>query len=118
MNTETAWLSVVLGFGLRLGAPALALAGMVWLMRRLDARWQTEAGRSQAAAAPPALRCWEVHACPPERFVVCCVAQHPDIPCWQQFRDQAGNLRTGCLACELFAALPARPAATPAPIGR
>ena len=107
MNAPTAWLSVGLGLLLRLGVPALLLVAMVWLMRRLDARWQSEAGQPRAAIRPPARQCWEVHQCSPERRATCVVPQHPQVPCWQQFRDRDGNLLAGCLACELFASLPA-----------
>jgi hypothetical protein len=107
VNTLMGWVSVGLGLLLRLGVPVLLLVGMVWLMRRLDARWQAEAGQPSAAIRPPALKCWEVHQCSLERRATCVVPHHPEVPCWQQFRDRDGNLRAGCLTCELFASLPA-----------
>lgn len=112
MNDSMLWLSVAAGLLVRIGVPALLLVGMVWLMRRLDARWQAEARRQ---AAPPTVRmdppCWELHACPSAHCDTCMVQGHTEAPCWQQLRDEAGNLPARCLACELFAAVPA-----PAPL--
>ena len=107
MNTEWAWLSIALGLTLRLGVPLLALVVMVWLVRRLDARWQAEAKQPPLTSVAPDTHCWELHDCPPDRRAACLVTQHPDTPCWQQHRDSAGNLSESCLACELFAAVPA-----------
>ncbi len=105
MNDLWIWLSVTIGLLVRIGVPALALVGMVWVMRRLDAHWQAEAQRP--APLPPAdPPCWEARACAPDRRVQCAAYLNPETPCWQQFRDRAGNLRAGCLACEFFAAVP------------
>jgi hypothetical protein len=107
VNDAWVWVSVVVGFIVRLGLPALVLAGMVWVMRRLDARWQAEANRLPAARPAMDPPCWEVRGCGPERRATCPVYGHAETPCWQQFRDHNGNLRAGCLTCELFAAVPA-----------
>ena len=105
MNDPWTWLTIATGLLVRIGLPILALVGMVWVMRRLDARWQAQAPR--AVAPPPAEPpCWDVHGCASEKRAVCAAYLHPENPCWQQFRDHDGNLRPGCLACELFAAVP------------
>lgn len=108
MNDSLAWLTVATGLLVRLGVPALLLVGMVWVLRRLDARWQAQANRQNPPAPvgmdPP---CWEVRACPPAQRATCAVYGHTEAPCWQQKRDADGNLPARCLACELFAAVPA-----------
>ncbi len=105
MNEPGLWLTVTAGLLVRLGLPAALLVGMVWVMRRLDARWQAQAQRP--AAPPPANPpCWDAQNCAPARRVQCAAYLNPDTPCWQQFRDRDGNLRAGCLVCEFFAAVP------------
>ena len=107
MNTPWLWLTVATGLAVRIGLPLLVLVTMVLVMRRLDKRWQSEAKRPAAplttAAEEP---CWEASSCANPACNECVVHQHPETPCWQQFRDEHGNLREKCLACELFAAVP------------
>jgi hypothetical protein len=101
--------SVLTGLLLRLALPAAVTGGAVWLLRRLDARWQMEAERTRTQVpVVPVERCWEIKHCPPERVVSCPAYLDQSSPCWQYFRDRNGNLQERCLACELFqhAALP------------
>ncbi|MEP7356793.1 MAG: hypothetical protein ABI847_06100 [Anaerolineales bacterium] len=104
MNDQLSALAI--GLFVRIGVPGLLLAGLVWLMRRLDARWQAEAMRQPAARPVAGPACWEAHNCASERRAACPAFANPQTPCWQQFRDRDGNLRSGCLACEFFASVP------------
>ena len=110
MDPITAATKMVAGLLLRLGLPILITAGVVWLFRRLDARWQKEAEQARRQLpSVPVERCWEERQCPPERAVACQAYLDQSQPCWQLFRDQQGNLQERCLACQLFqrAAVPA-----------
>jgi len=107
------------GFVLRLAVPVAITAVIVWLLRRLDARWQREAEERQAVereawsvergedVAPRSTlqaprHCWEVRDCPPEVRDSCPAYAHPEMPCWQVFRNGGGRLKEECLDCELF----------------
>jgi hypothetical protein len=105
--------AVLIGFLLRIAVPVGITALVAWLLRRLDARWQAEAEeQARKAALTPSqngrevvgkgLRCWEVRGCPPERRESCPAYLHPEIPCWQILRAPTGQLRKGCLECEVF----------------
>jgi hypothetical protein len=103
METLTAVANVVVGVLVRLGVPLLLTAGAIWLLRRLDARWQREAEQTRTLVPQvPVARCWEERNCPPERAVHCPAYQDQSQPCWQTFRDGQGNLQERCLACQLF----------------
>ena len=103
MDPVTTVVDIVLGLSLRLGLPLIITAGTIWLLRRVDIRWQHEAEQARAqapqAAAP---HCWEQRQCPPERVVVCAAYLDQSRPCWQTFRDSQGNLQQRCLACQWF----------------
>ncbi len=108
--------AIILGmFILRLGVPlAITLAVGYWL-RRLDAKWQTEAqvrweasqAQDKVEAEPEMIKvieqpCWVLKECPePVRFQ-CPAYQHPDIPCWLARRQAEGRLPVECSHCELF----------------
>lgn len=103
--------ALVLGFLLRLGIPVVLTGVLVWLLRRLDARWQVEADRMLASrdlgTAPVSpVRCWEVKDCPPHHRVDCPGFKHPERPCWQVFRDPNGCLQEHCLGCVVFRSTP------------
>jgi hypothetical protein len=96
--------AVVAAFLVRFGLPLALTALAIWLLRRLDAHWQAEG--TQGALVPLGPRCWEVHGCAPEKRAVCPAFLNSGIPCWQQFRDQQGNLRQSCLVCDFFRLVP------------
>ena len=103
MDPFTTVINVVLGLLLRLGLPVLVTAGAIWLLRRVDARWQHEAEQTRTQALQGSVpRCWELRDCPPERAVECAAYCDRSQPCWQTFRDPQGNLQQRCLACQLF----------------
>jgi len=105
----TTALLALAGLLIRYGLPILFMGATVWLLRRLDARWQAEA-RGTPVAAPPVMAgpaCWQVNGCAPDRRAECPAFLNAATPCWQVFRDHNGNLRAGCLVCEFFRAAPA-----------
>jgi len=97
--------AVVLAFLLRLGIP-LGLTGIVvWWLRRLDVRWQSEAEalhHIQVEQAEPQLPCWQTKGCSPERQATCAAFLHNEKPCWQVMRGQEGRLPDRCLTCAVF----------------
>jgi len=102
-------LTVLAGLLLRLGLPLGVTALIVWLLRKLDARWQAEA-RQQAGpalATAPAVPCWIARHCPEALRARCPAYARPDVPCWQVFRDAQGRLKPICLGCEVFRQAPA-----------
>jgi hypothetical protein len=102
-------LAILTGLLVRLGLPLAVTALLVWALRKLDARWQREARMAYTSQMESALAlpCWEVNHCPPERRAVCPALAHPEIPCWQHFRDRQGHLKEACLTCTVFRSAPA-----------
>jgi hypothetical protein len=96
-------LSFLLGIFLRLALPVGATAFGVWLLRRLDARWQSEALRQATHVGGVTipvqmLNCWDVHDCAPERRATCPSYLNPDLPCWEAHRVN-GQLQEACQGC-------------------
>ncbi len=103
--------ALVLGLVIRLVIPVVITALVVRWLRRLDERWQAEAEtlRSQAAHTTGAknIGCWEIKGCEAEQLAKCQAYAHPEISCWQVFRDSGGHLQERCLGCEVFRKTPA-----------
>lgn len=102
--------SLIIGFVLRIGIPVAVTIVIIYILRRLDERWQAEAkAESQAALALARVegkRCWEVKGCPQENLAKCPTTNSQQ-PCWQTFRTTDGHLRESCLGCEVFLKAPA-----------
>ena len=94
-------LTIILGLLLRIGIPLAVTAGVIYLLHRLDQRWQKEA-LSVPVVAPGGKPCWEVKECPEARRNGCSAAAQPRLPCWQVFRSKSGVLREDCLSCAVF----------------
>lgn len=103
-------LSVLGGLLLRFGVPIALTAILAWALRRLDARWQLDAERQQAAQAAaaysPSTPCWQVHQCSQERRKECPAYNDNTQPCWQHFRNGRGELPQRCLGCDVFKLAP------------
>ena len=95
------FLTIALGLILRIGIPLAVTAGVIYLLHRLDQRWQKEA-MSVPVVAPGGQPCWEVKECAEARHKACPAAAQPRVPCWQVFRSKSGLLREDCLGCEVF----------------
>lgn len=103
MDTLTTFFYLIAGLLLRLAIPITATVLVVFLLRRLDKRWQAEAELQPAAVQKP--ECWKVKGCPPEQVKNCAAAKSP-LPCWQVNRLSNGYLNENCLSCKVFIEAP------------
>ncbi len=108
MEPLLAFLSVLGGLLLRLGLPLAVTVLLVWLLRKVDARWQREAEKEWAGAPGVALAtpCWQIRQCTPERRAACAAYRQSQVPCWQVFRSSSGQLRESCLDCVVLRSAP------------
>mgnify|MGYP001412411865 CR=1 FL=1 len=106
-NLDTA-LVILIGLLLRFGLPLAITVAVVVILRKLDARWQAEAGQLPPAVEVEKISCWDVKNCTPEQMSKC-PAPTSTQPCWQIHRQMNGYLHERCLTCEIFnqAPLPA-----------
>jgi hypothetical protein len=98
------FLALVTGIGLRLVIPIAVTILVIWLLKRLDQRWQAEADAKPglAHAKPGNPGCWNVKNCSEEARSHCKAYANPQIPCWQVKRSQNGTLQEQCLGCQVF----------------
>lgn len=106
MNDTSAALAVLTGLALRLLIPILITVVIVFVLTRLDRRWQSEGTTAASRVQKPA--CWETKHCSTDRRKVC-AGYRAEGPCWQAFRLSNGYLDQKCLGCPVFAAMPALP---------
>ena len=107
MDAVNVVLTLFVGLLIRFGIPIALTAIGIYLLKRLDERWQADAKREQpAVAAAHNTGCWDVKHCSPEMRKKCSAYAHRDTPCWQYYRDQQGNLREQCLGCDVFRQAP------------
>jgi hypothetical protein len=100
--------ALILGFILRIGIPVAVTFVVVFLLKRLDDRWQTEAEEGAKARVMPANPgCWEINHCPSKLRAQCKAYAHPETSCWQVFRTKQGLLQEKCLGCKVFEQAPA-----------
>jgi hypothetical protein len=99
METIASFLILLAGVLLRLAIPILGTAVLIYLLRKLDEHWQTEAELLPA----PVHRadCWQVQGCTPEQQKSC-LAASSSLPCWQVFRRPNGYLQERCISCKVF----------------
>ena len=102
METITSLLAIITGLLLRLVFPIAVTALMIYFLRKLDTRWQSEAQLTVLVEKP---KCWEVKNCTPEQMKNCAAGQSP-LPCWQARRLPNGYLREECISCEVFRKAP------------
>jgi hypothetical protein len=99
--------ALLTGLLLRFGIPILFTGGLVYLLARLDARWQQEAvQQKEPAPLTDQKPCWEQKDCPPGQVQACPAASSSE-PCWQVFRQNNGYLAQKCLDCQVFSSAPA-----------
>jgi len=98
MENITSLLAVLAGLLLRLAIPIAITFIMIYFLRKLDTRWQSEAQLLVPVEKP---KCWQIKGCPPDQVENCIAGQSP-LPCWQAFRLPNGYLREECLSCEIF----------------
>ena len=98
-------LAFVIGVFLRLMVPLTVTALVVFLLHRLDVRWQAEAEKEHAALVKNNMPCWKEEGLSIDEIMV--RAAKDEQPCWQTHRLANGYLREACLDCEVFLAAPA-----------
>ena len=103
METMIALLALIAGLLIRLAIPIALTALLIFLLRKLDARWQTEATVPQPVMTD--IECWKLKNCTHEQRNAC-VAYQAALPCWQTKRLPNGYLREECLSCEIFTEAP------------
>lgn len=97
---------LILGILVRLVIPIGVTGLLVWFFRKLDQRWQAEAGISQEVAVPKNPGCWDINNCPAELRAECRAFAHPDKPCWLVLRNTDGLMQEKCLGCDVFREAP------------
>jgi len=102
METITSLLAIITGLLIRLAIPIAVTALMIYFLRKLDRRWQSEA---RLPVLVEKQKCWEVKNCTPEQIKNCEAGQSP-LPCWQFRRLPNGYLREECISCEVFRKAP------------
>jgi hypothetical protein len=103
MNILVPFFYVVIGLLLRLAIPIAATLLVIYILRKLDKRWQAE-----AELQPPGVEkteCWKIKGCSPEQVKNCTAASAP-LPCWQVKRQPNGYLNEDCLSCPVFIEAP------------
>jgi len=103
MDTLVSFFYLIIGLLLRLAIPITATLFVVYILRRLDKRWQAEAALAPVHVEKP--ECWKINGCPPEQVKNCAAANSP-LPCWQVKRLPNGYLKEDCLSCPVFIAAP------------
>jgi hypothetical protein len=102
MDTLVTYFYLLIGLLLRLAIPIAATVLVVYILRRLDKRWQAEAEQPIEIEKP---ECWKAKGCSPDQ-VQNCTAAKALIPCWQVKRLPNGYLNDDCLSCPVFIEAP------------
>lgn len=105
MNSLSPLIAVITGILLRLAIPVSITAITVYILRRLDRRWQAEAQEQLSQPAVEKPKCWEYNRCPLEKRDSC-PGYNSGQPCWQVFREDNGYLQERCLGCNVFQSAP------------
>jgi len=99
METLTSLFTLIFGLLLRLAIPLVGTIILVYLLRKLDAHWQTEA---ELAPLPiEKVECWKIKDCSEDQRKHCTGAASR-LPCWQVYRRPNGYLQEDCISCEVF----------------
>jgi hypothetical protein len=99
METLTSLLAVLTGLVLRLALPIVGTGILIYLLRKLDAHWQTEAQLEPTSIQK--VDCWKIKGCSPRQQKNCVAAASP-LPCWQVHRLPNGYLNEKCISCKVF----------------
>lgn len=100
------FLTTLMGILIRIGVPVLITIAAGWLLYRLDSRWQDEIRKEAVAQGKNVMAanvgCWDVKGCSEESKKKCPAYSHQEMPCWQNFRSNNGELKESCLGCEVL----------------
>ena len=99
MELITTLFALTVALFVRLALPIVITLVLVFILRKLDARWQEEAQHEPPMVEKP--ECWKIKGCSPEQRKNCpAFSSHQ--PCWQVFRQPNGYLNEKCLICNVF----------------
>jgi hypothetical protein len=101
MDTIISIFAVITGFALRFGIPIAITIVAIYVLRRLDARWQAEAEAEALLPVVEKPHCWKTKNCTPE-MRASCPGYLSEAPCWQARRKENGYLQEKCLECNIF----------------
>lgn len=104
MTDLTLALYVIFGFILRIGIPVGLTVLLGSFLKRLDARWQSEAKEIkitmlESKKKDPTPPCWEYMNCHPSIRNSCPVYGNLETSCWEYFRSN-GSVRSDCKLCK------------------
>lgn len=99
METFTALLALLAGLLLRLAIPISGTLILIYLLRKLDAHWQTEAELAPLRAEK--VDCWKMKGCSEDQREHC-IGAASNLPCWQVYRQPNGYLQEKCISCDVF----------------
>ena len=99
------FLAILTGVVLRLAIPLAFTALIIYFLRKLDARWQTEAETLAQLPVVEKPECWNIMNCTEEERAHCQALNAPQ-PCWQVNRRPNGYLAEKCIGCEVFRTAP------------
>lgn len=105
METLHPVLVILIGLVLRLAVPVALTVLIVYLLGKLDARWQAEARDEEKALAVDQMPCLKNEELSVEQMKL--RMSLSEQPCWQAQRSQSGYLNEACLDCEVFLSAPA-----------
>ena len=103
MQTLITFLYLLVGLLLRLAIPIAATLLVIYILRKLDQRWQAEAELQPVTIEK--LECWKTKDCSPDQMENC-PAPKSSLPCWQVKRLPNGYLNEDCLSCPVFVEAP------------
>lgn len=100
---------------LRFGVPLAVIAGVAYLLIRYskaqvqadiqtprEAEALAPAEWAKAITVPPAIPCWEQKKCDAATRANCAAYRRSHVPCWLAVQVAEGQLRSGCLTCDLY----------------
>jgi hypothetical protein len=103
METLLSFLYIMAGLLLRLAVPILGTVLLVFFLRQLDKRWQTEAELLPQRMGKP--ECWKIQGYTSQQ-IENYEADKSELPCWQVYRLPNGYLHEECLSCHVFTEAP------------
>lgn len=103
MDILIPFLYILSGLLLRLAIPIGGTILVIFILRKLDARWQAEGEILPVSVERP--ECWKINGCTSEQ-IENCSASTSSLPCWQVFRLPNGYLNEECLSCKVFIEAP------------
>ncbi len=100
--------TIITTIGIRFIIPIVVTIGIIYILRKLDTRWQAEAEEHVIPITTmlEGPRCFDVKKCSPAQRAKCTAANQTE-PCWQVFRQtNNGLLKDECLSCGYFLNVP------------